>query len=234
MSPGSDLEKDRAAWARWWHLLTGTAVLAGLVIQIILVARLASAPRNTNSGVIAGATIAGRYLRTISFFTIQSNILAAVTALQLARKPDRDGRAWRALRLAALLGITVTGIVYATVLARIHEPKGWEQVTTNTLFHYVSPVAMVLGWLAFGPRPRITWSTLVAALSWPAAWFAYTLARGAADRWYPYPFVDVVTHGYVRVIVNGLIVTVVLGAVGLLYRAGDQWLPWTPGSGGPP
>jgi hypothetical protein len=167
----------------------------------------------------------GRYLGTISFFTIQSNILAGVVAFQLARNPDRDGSRWRVLRLDALLGITVTGIVYATVLARIHEPKGWEQVTTNALFHYVTPVAAVIGWIAFGPRPRITRTTLAAALCWPAAWFAYTLGRGAVDSWYPYPFVDVVTHGYGRVIANGVLVTVVLGLAGLLYRAGDRWLP---------
>ena len=65
--------------------------------------------------------MANRVLRVLSFFTIQSNILSGIVSGQLARNPVRDGRIWRAARLAALFGITVTGIVYATVLARMHE-----------------------------------------------------------------------------------------------------------------
>jgi hypothetical protein len=167
-------------------------------------------------------------VRTFSFFTIQSNILAMVTSAQLAIAPSRDGRGWRVLRLDALVGITVTGVVYSTVLARVHEPKGWEQVTTNTLFHYVVPVAMVTGWLLFGPRPRIDRFTVLAALGWPVAWFAYTLVRGSIDSWYPYPFVDVISHGYGRVALNAVVVTVVLGLVEALYWVGDRWLPRSP------
>ena len=59
----------------------------------------------------------------LSFFTIQSNILCGVVAAQLALRPDRDGRMWRPLHLAALCGIAVTGIVYSAVLADIHEPQ---------------------------------------------------------------------------------------------------------------
>jgi uncharacterized membrane protein len=214
--------------ARLWHGAVALIVLGGFVVQIVLVARLGSNPPDTTAGVIAGATVAGRYLRTISFFTIQSNLLAGITSAQLALDPSRDGRWWRVVRLDALLGITVTGIVYSTVLARIHEPKGWEQVTTNFVFHYVAPVGIVAGWLLFGPRPRIDRATLVWALAWPVAWFGYTLLHGAIDGWYPYPFVDVAGHGYLRVLVNGLLVTLVLGAVGALYRLGDARLPRTP------
>lgn len=211
--------------ARLWHGIVAVEVLAGLIVQIALVATLPARPHQLAPGVIAGATGAGRYLRTISFFTIQSNLLAGISSAQLALAPQRDGRVVRVLRLDALLGITVTGIVYATVLARIHEPKGWEQVTTNTLFHYVTPMAMVAGWLLFGPRPRINWSVVFAALGWPIAWFGFTLARGSIDPWYPYPFVDVSTHGYGRVLLNAAAVTLVLGITGALYWAGDRWLP---------
>jgi hypothetical protein len=72
-----------------------------------------------------------------------------VTSAQLARNPARDGRAWRAVRLAALFGITVTGIVYSTVLAKTHEPHGWQETSTNNVFPYIVPIMMVLGWLLF-------------------------------------------------------------------------------------
>lgn len=76
------------------------------------------------AGVVRGSSLPGRIIRVLSFFTIESNLLCGVVSAQLAARPDRDGPAWRAVRLAALVGITVTGIVYSTVLAAIHEPNG--------------------------------------------------------------------------------------------------------------
>jgi predicted secreted protein len=214
--------------ARAWHGLLAAAVLAGMVVQVALVARLHAAPHDVTAGVVAGATAPARYLRIISFFTIQSNLLVGFTSAQLALNPRHDGRIWRVVRLDGLVGIAVTGIVYSTVLARMHEPNGWEQITTNTLFHYITPIAAVLGWLLFGPLPRISRTTVLAALIWPAAWFGYTLVRGAVDHWYPYPFVDVASHGYARVVLNAVLVTLVLGAVSAVFWLGDRRLREAP------
>src|SRR2546423_843986 len=83
----------------------------------------------------------------------------------------------------------------ATMLAPIHEPKGWQETSTNAVVHYVMPIGIVLGWLLFGPRPRIDLRVVGWALAWPVAWLGYTLVRGAIWHWYPYPFLDVPTHG---------------------------------------
>jgi uncharacterized membrane protein len=185
-------------------------------------------------GTLAGTIGVGRIVRMLSFFTIQSNILSGVVSLQLSQFPDRDGRMWRVARLAGLVGITVTGVVYSTVLARIHEPTGWEQVSTNIVFHYAVPIMMVIGWFAFGPRPRIDMHALRWSLAWPIVWFIYTLAHGASTHWYPYPFMDVASDGYARVLLNALLVTLVLGAVALAYREGDRRLPAAPNTTEPP
>jgi len=111
------------------------------------------------------------------------------------------------------------------VLAKIHEPHGWMETFTNTVFHYIVPIMMVLGWLAFGPRPRIEARTVGLALLFPVAWIIYTLIHGASSSWYPYPFVDVTTHGYARVILNGALVLVVLAIVTTLFWLGDRRLP---------
>ena len=47
---------------------------------------------------------------------------------------------------------------------------------TNVGFHYLSPLLAVVGWLLFGPRPRIDRTTLLWSLAWPLAWLT---ARGA-------------------------------------------------------
>jgi hypothetical protein len=163
-------------------------------------------------------------VRLLSFFTVQSNLLSGIVSAQLARDPNRDGRLWRIARLDALFGITITGIVYSTVLARIHEPHGWEQTSSNVVVHYVVPLAMVVGWLLFGPRPRISQAVLARSLAWPVAWLAYTLIHGEATGWYPYPFVDAATHGYARVLVNAAAVTAVFAIVASLFAWGDRRL----------
>ncbi len=216
---------------RAWHGVLATAVLAALALQAVIAVKAPGSPPAHAVGTLAGAPVAGRLLRVVSFFTIQSNVLLAVTSAQLALSPARDGRAWRILRLDALVGIAVTGIVYATVLARIHEPKGWEQVVSNAIFHYGAPIAAVLGWLIIGPRPRIDRRVVAASLMWPLLWFAYTLAHGRLSHWYPYPFVDAATRGYGQVLANALLVLLVLAAVAGIYLVGDRRLPRVPRPG---
>lgn len=216
--------------ARVWHGAIAVLMVAALIVQLWIAVRVAGTPRGHLVGTLAGAPVGDRIVRVLSFFTIQSNILSGCTSAQLARKPDRDGRLWRAVRLASLFGITVTGIVYTTVLARIHEPHGWAETFTNLVFHYAVPVMMVLGWLMFGPRPRIETRSIALALLWPVAWIGYTLIHGSLSGWYPYPFVDVATHGYATVALNSALVVVVLAFVTVLYRQGDRSLPTLAGT----
>jgi hypothetical protein len=214
--------------ARWWHGVIAALVLAAVVLQIIIAVRVPGSPPDVSVGVLRGSSLAGRIIRVLSFFTIQSNLLAGLVSAQLAARRDRDGPAWRVLRLAALVGITVTGIIYSTVLAAVHEPNGAAEAAVNTVVHYLVPVMAVVGWLAFGPRPRIDVRTVALSLLFPVGWLAYTIVRGAIWKWYPYPFVDVVSHGYGRVALNALLVTAVLGVVAGLFAAGDRWLPAVP------
>jgi len=218
--------------ARAWHALTAVLILAALVVQCVIAVRAPSAPPGHAIGTLAGAQLGGRLLRVASFFTIQSNVLVAATSALLAVNPALDGRIWRVLRVDALVGITVTGIVYSTVLARIHEPKGWEQTTTNAAFHYITPLLAVIGWLLFGPRPRIDRATVAWSLAWPLLWFGYTLVHGGFSDWYPYPFVSVTDHGYGRVLLNALAVTAVLGAAAAAFALGDRKLRPTPRQAG--
>ncbi len=211
--------------ARGWNFVLAVLVVVALAVQLWIAIRVSSTPPGHAVGTLAGTPMANRVLRVLSFFTIQSNILSGVTAAQLARNPRREGPVWRAVRLAALFGITVTGIVYSTVLAKVHEPHGWQETTSNTVFHYIVPVMMVLSWLLFGPRPRIDRATVWRAMLWPAWWAVYILIYGAISKWYPYPFVDVAHHGYARVLVNAVGVIAVLVVTTSLYRFGDRRLP---------
>ncbi|MGI9004902.1 MAG: Pr6Pr family membrane protein [Streptosporangiaceae bacterium] len=214
--------------ARWWHGVIAALVLIAIVAQIAIAIRVSGTPPDVTAGVLRGSSLAGRIIRVLSFFTIQSNLLSGIVSAQLAARPGRDGPAWRAVRLAALLGITVTGIVYSTVLAAIHQPHGATETLLNIVVHYLVPAGMVIGWLVFGPRPRITGRTVGWALAFPVLWLVYSLARGAIWPWYPYPFLDVSTHGYGQVAVNALLVTAVFAVLAAIFAAGDRWLPAAP------
>ena len=213
---------------RVWHAVITTLVIAAIIVQLAVAVHVNGSPPDTTAGVLRGSSTAGRVVRVLSFFTIQSNLLSGLVSAQLAVRPDRDGPVWRAVRLAALFGITVTGIVYSTVLADIHEPNGPAETFVNDIVHYVVPVMMILGWVVFGPRPRITRVTVLRSLVFPVLWLTYTLIRGAIWKWYPYPFLDVPSLGYGPVLLNAVIATIVLAGVAGLYTLGDRRLPATP------
>jgi hypothetical protein len=205
-------QRRRGTAGQIWNTVLAALVIVALVVQAVLVARLHGAP------------VATRFIRLFSYFTIQSNLLVGAAAATLVVSPARDGAVWRVLRLDALVGISVTGVVYTTVLRHGGSLHGWA-AATDAVFHYVVPLMAVLGWLAFGPRPRVDRQTVAWSLAWPVAWLGYTLLHGHASGWYPYPFIDVTAHGYAVVAMNSLLVTVVLAVMAAAFWLGDAYLP---------
>jgi hypothetical protein len=174
-------------------------------------------------------------LNFISYFTIESNLLVLLVSGLAALGRLRDRAAIRVLRLAALTGITITALVYATVIAPHTNPKGIDLVN-DVILHYVVPSIAVLGFVLIGPRVRFQRSD-IAFMAWPALWIVYTMVRGAvshpgfpgtkgARSRYPYDFLDVNAHGWGSVLPSTLGVTALLIGVAAAYiwmsgRLGD-------------
>lgn len=220
----SGVEAVHARWARgsrWWHAGLLAVVVAALVMELV---QLFSGGPDANSGErSAGLSVGARLVRFFSYFTIDSNILVAVTCVLLVLAPGRDGRWWRVLRLDALLSITITGLVFAIVLAPDLDLHGMALVSTIGL-HYIAPPAAVVGWLLFGPRGQVDRRTIAWAFVWPAVWIGYTLAHGAASGWYPYPFLEAFRIGYGAVVRNVFMVLVIAAALALAFARIDRWL----------
>lgn len=214
----------RAAAARAFYMVLAVFVAVALAVQVVLIVQGGTDVNSGESG--AAAPLGTRLVRLVTFFTIECNALVLVLAASLALDPRRDGRLWRVLHLDALLGIAVTGVVFFTVLAPIVQLTGLAYAT-NVAFHYVTPVAVVLGWLVFGPRPRVDGVSLVAAAVWPAAWIAWTMAYGAITGWYPYPFLNVDRLGAAEVTRNLAFVAVGAVVVALLVWWADRRLSAT-------
>ena len=99
------------------------------------------------------------------------------------------------------MAITVTGVVYHLLLASLYHLQGPEAFA-DQLFHTVTPVLTVAGWLLFGPRALVDPKVVALSLVYPVAWLAFTLVRGALIGWYPYPFLQVDELGYGSVALN--------------------------------
>ncbi|MEU0468249.1 Pr6Pr family membrane protein [Amycolatopsis sp. NPDC006131] len=92
-------------------------------------------------------------------------------------------------------------------------------------FHYISPWATIAASLLFGPRPRISWSTVAGAFVWPLAWLVYIFTQGAFTDWYPYPFLDVTKLGLGAAIRNAGRVVVLALAFAALFKLADARMP---------
>jgi hypothetical protein len=212
----------RGLACRAWYAVLALVITATLITQIVLLVHGGTDVNTASSEARVGIVV--RYVRLFSYFTVESNLLVLALAVSLVLDPVRDGRLWRVLHADALLGIAITGLVFGTVLAGQVQHHGigtW----VNAGFHYFAPAWAVVGWLLFGPRPRLDWATLGWLFAWPLLWIVYTFAHGAATGWYPYPFLNAHTHGYGVALRNTAAVVVLALIIAAVVRFLDQRLP---------
>ncbi len=207
-------------WARRWHAVTALVAIGAVLLQLVLVIQ--------GGRVLDEQTrpdLPLRLLRLISYFTIQSNVLVAITAAQLVRDPARDGARWRVLRVAGVAGIAITGLVHFVLLRPLLDLQGADYVA-DKLLHMAVPLLAVAGWARFGPRPRVTVRVVGLALVWPFVWLAEALTVGGLSGWYPYPFLDHREDGVAAVVVAGIGITLLFLAVfALLARIDGRAKP---------
>ncbi|WP_284250830.1 Pr6Pr family membrane protein [Litorihabitans aurantiacus] len=197
-------------------------VAGSLAIQLWLIF---SGGVDANSGEDGGtASILVRLWRLFSFFTVESNVVVLVVCVLLILDPVRRGWWWDVARINALLAITITGLVFAVVLAPQLSFTGAALVATVG-FHYVAPWATVVGWLVLGPRLGFQWSKIAGAFILPIAWLVYIFVQGPATGWYPYTFLDVTEIGLGRALANALLVLVLALVIALVYRLLDARVP---------
>ncbi|EWS99853.1 hypothetical protein N865_20160 [Intrasporangium oryzae NRRL B-24470] len=193
---------------RYWHTVTFVVAVVALVLQLALIL--------SGDNILDSTAAAGRaeqVRRYFSYFTIQSNFLVAVSMFLILR--DRtDNQLFRVVRLASLVGITVTGIV-AFVALPPSPNYTTGSLVCDRLLHIVVPALTFIGWVAFGPRDRVRREDLLPALIWPVGWLVATLALGPVVDWYPYPFLNVSQIGVGRTLLNCvLIAALFLGLAG--------------------
>lgn len=136
-----------------------------------------------------------RVFDTLSYFTIWSVFLVALTLTIIYKNPLSTNKRLHTLRLTSLMMISITAIFYILLLSQADDPQSWN-IYTNFLNHYLTPAVTILVFVFFGPRKWFKFKTVFAALIVPVIFLSYTFLRGAVIGKYPYPFLDVASQGY--------------------------------------
>lgn len=216
-------------WNRY-RLFAAIAASIGwlsLALQLLLTVQLGTANGNR---VLASVWI---YL---GYFTVLTNLAVALALTATATR--HRGRlsgffAQPGVHTAIAMSIIVVAAIYHLLLRQLWQPQGWQVIGDNAL-HTLMPLLFVWHWWIAVPKAKLHWRRVLAWQAYPASYFAYALARGALNGWYPYPFLDVRALGYPRVFVNASGVLLVFVAVGLLLVALGRWqvLRSVPATGG--
>lgn len=128
-----------------------------------------------------------------SFFTIQSNMIAAGLFLYLALRPQSDAESSEGmdlLRGAAVAFMTTTFIVYGLLLSGYEDALQTSEPWVNTVLHKLFPLVVIVDWLIDRPDSRISFQRALIWAAYPLLYLVYSLTRGPLVDWYPYPFLD--------------------------------------------
>ncbi|MFT3794384.1 Pr6Pr family membrane protein [Flavobacterium sp.] len=165
-------------------------------------------------------------LRFLSYFTILTNALVAISCTSLGWFPGSSwGRYFSSAhnQTAIAVYITVVSLVYNTILRFLWEPTGWQRLV-DELLHSAIPVLYVLYWWIF-VRSRFQWTAFLPWLRYPLVYLGFILVRGHFSGFYPYPFTDVTQLGYPSVLLNCAGMTLLFVAVSVVFIAIGRTAP---------
>ncbi|SEB37163.1 Pr6Pr family membrane protein [Microbacterium hydrocarbonoxydans] len=210
----------------WWPYARLAAAALGLAA---IIAQLARSIENA----LAATTEWGQHLPTVaanflSFFTILSNLLAAIVLIIAAvwalrhRRDDEPEPTWLAVLLACVSTYMIaTGVVYNTLLRGVELPQGTTVPWSNEVLHVIFPLFLLIDVLVAPRRRALGWRTVAVTAIFPLVWAVYTMIRANLITapstgnawWYPYPFLDprLVPGGYLGV--AGYIVGIAIAIV---------------------
>lgn len=141
-----------------------------------------------------------------SYFTVLSNLLIIFVFLRLGiLNPKKTSPTFDSTRAAATLYMTITGIIYWSILVNQHSLAldPW----INLTMHGIMPIAAFLSWILFPVKTKLQYKNVFHLLVFPLLFVTYTLIHGPFINWYPYPFFNPVTSGgYLKVFINTAVI----------------------------
>jgi hypothetical protein len=152
----------------------------------------------------------------LSFFTIQSNLLVGVVLLMYFVRGTTTLIMPRWLVYGALINITITAVVYHTILqgGRIDL---LQLPLSELILHYITPILFLTTWLFALPKDTWKYKTTLVWLLFPIIFLVYSLWRGNITGYYPYPFIDVGRIGINQVLINSIGLSAVFVIIGCSF-----------------
>ena len=171
-------------------------------------------------------TLIEALVRLLAYFTILTNILVTLAMTLPWLAPDSRLAALfsrPSVRTAIASYIIIVSAVYYLVLRKLWNPEGL-QYLADTIEHCVVPVLYLIDWLVFVPKGTVSVRSVPWWLLYPLGYGTYSLLRGAATGFYPYPFLEVTQLGFERVLVNMGVLTASFAVLGLILVGIDRLL----------
>jgi hypothetical protein len=163
----------------------------------------------------------GSAINFFSFFTIQCNLLIAISLSFAALSPQsKAGKFFSSLSVQSAIAIYIfiVCLVYNFILRGLFVLTGWHWFVDNML-HVVIPVLYIFYWLYFRTNGKLNWKDGIYWTIYPLVYLVYSLIRGSIVQWYPYPFLHAGNLGYPTVMMNIMMVIVVflVASLGVIY-----------------
>ena len=186
--------------------LTAVIGWAGLAMQLWLIFQA--------FGVIEGLW------RFVAFFTILANVGVAVVASAMAT--GTRGLATPRVRYAAAVSIALVGLVYSLWLRKTWDPQGLQKLVDHAL-HDAVPVLFLGAWVV-SLHEQLKWRDILWALVPPALYLVYALARGSADGFYAYWFLNPATQSPSQIATSIAVLLIAVALIAAVLNVIDHWI----------
>ncbi len=165
--------------ARTAAQLLAAITLAGLIIRVILATEQ------------FGSFFSG-VSHLFQFFTIATNtlVLWVMGSMSLNRPVHRI------LQHATVVSIVGVGIIFHALLSHAGAQHGLDGLA-NLITHTLVPSLTLFWWLVFADLRSTRWRDSLFSLIWPSAYCVYALVRAEYSNFYPYPFINLETLGWI-------------------------------------
>lgn len=166
-------------------------------------------------------------IRFFSYFTILTNLLVVLyftSRISIFQKTLLKKLSTNGTITALTSFILIVGLVYQIILRNTWHPTGFQKVV-DELLHTVIPLFTLIYWVSFANSKDFKLKNIKNWFWYPIIYFSFIIVRGYFSNFYPYPFIDVTEIGYLEVVFNSLLITVIfLIVLSVLITIGKKYI----------
>lgn len=152
------------------------------------------------------------------FFTIQSNLIVFVWYIisLYTHYTNRTSKYLKPVYKGAMTSyITLTFLVFLTILEPIYQPTGLHLIS-SVLLHYVVPFLVIVDWVLFEETKSYQYRFIFLWLTYPLGYMVYGLLIALIFEKYLYPFFNISQFGFL-IIPFILVLTLVYFIISYTY-----------------